>query len=69
MFLAAAEVRNFDQAAATEYGELERSVGIECKSFDRFIAAHALALEYVLVTNNEKNFTDVPGLKVENWTV
>jgi tRNA(fMet)-specific endonuclease VapC len=37
-------------------------------SFDRLIAAHALALGFVLVTNNEKHFIDVPGLRVENWT-
>ena len=36
--------------------------------FDRLIAAHALALGLTLVTNNETDFADIPGLKVENWT-
>lgn len=34
---------------------------------DLWIAAHALALDAVLVTNNENEFSRVPGLKVENW--
>lgn len=34
---------------------------------DLWIAAHALALDSVLVTNNESEFSRVPGLKVENW--
>lgn len=34
---------------------------------DLWIAAHALALDAVLVTNNESEFSRVPGLKVENW--
>lgn len=34
---------------------------------DLWIAAHALALEAVLVTNNEGEFSRVPGLKIENW--
>lgn len=38
-------------------------------SFDRLIAAHALALNLTLVTNNPRDFADVPGLRVENWTV
>jgi len=33
------------------------------------LAAHALALDVVIVTNNEADFADVPGLRVENWTV
>jgi tRNA(fMet)-specific endonuclease VapC len=34
---------------------------------DLWIAAHALALEAVLVTDNEREFSRVPGLKIENW--
>ena len=34
---------------------------------DLFIAAHALALDAVLVTDNVKEFSRVPGLKIENW--
>ena len=35
---------------------------------DRFIAAHALALGATLITNNERDFRDVPNLRLENWT-
>jgi tRNA(fMet)-specific endonuclease VapC len=31
------------------------------------IAAHARALDLVLVTDNEREFSRVPGLTVENW--
>jgi tRNA(fMet)-specific endonuclease VapC len=34
---------------------------------DMLIAAHALALDVVLVTANEKEFSRVPELKIENW--
>ncbi|OGT46648.1 MAG: plasmid maintenance protein [Gammaproteobacteria bacterium RIFCSPHIGHO2_12_FULL_41_20] len=34
---------------------------------DLWIAAHALALEVVLVTNNSKEFSRIPGLKLANW--
>ncbi len=36
---------------------------------DLWIAAHALAAKLTLVTNNEKEFRRVRGLKVQNWTV
>jgi tRNA(fMet)-specific endonuclease VapC len=32
------------------------------------IAAHALAKKLTLITNDEKHFRKVPGLKIENWT-
>lgn len=35
---------------------------------DLFIAAHALALDCTLVTDNEDEFRRVAGLKVENWS-
>jgi tRNA(fMet)-specific endonuclease VapC len=34
---------------------------------DLFIAAHALSLGSVLVTNNEREFSQVPDLTYENW--
>ena len=34
---------------------------------DLWIAAHARAAGLVLVSNNEREFKRVPGLKVENW--
>lgn len=34
---------------------------------DLWIASHALALDIILVTNNLKEFSRIPHLKVENW--
>jgi len=56
-------VQPFDAAAALAYARLPFRRG----SFDRLIAAHALALGLTLVTNNEGDFGDIPGLRVENW--
>lgn len=60
---------DFDAAAADDYGLLVRQVGVKRHSFDRLIAAHARSRGLLLVTNNERDFTDVPGLRVENWTL
>lgn len=54
----------FDQAAARSYAALPFRRG----RFDRLIAAHALSAGLTLVTNNEADFADVPGLQIENWT-
>lgn len=55
----------FDKNAADIYTRLP----FKRAAFDRLIAAHALSLDLTLVTNNESDFADVPGLRVENWTV
>jgi len=34
---------------------------------DLLIAAHARSLDFVLVTDNEREFSRVPGLAIENW--
>lgn len=57
------EVRDFGRDSALTY----RAIPFRRGSFDRLIAAHALSLGLTLVTNNESDFADVPGLKVENW--
>ena len=68
-FLSTLTLHDFDRATAEIYGEMARSIGVKRSSFDRLIAAHALQLGFTLVTNNAKHFSDVPGLRVENWTV
>ncbi len=45
---------------------LSRS-GQSIGDMDMLIAAHALSLDTVLVSDNEKEFSRVPGLKIENW--
>ena len=64
-FLEEVPVLDFDHKAALAYAQLP----FKRASFDRLIAAHALSNELTVVTGNEKDFADVPGLKVENWTV
>lgn len=64
------EVLPFDKDAALAYGDvrsdLEKS-GLVIGGNDLFIAAHALSLNLTLVTNNEREFNRVNGLKIENW--
>jgi tRNA(fMet)-specific endonuclease VapC len=64
-FVAAIPIVEFDEAAARTYAQLP----FKRARFDRLLAAHALSIGAVVITNNEADFADVPGLKVENWTV
>lgn len=56
--------------AGEHYGriraELQRT-GQVIGNNDLWLAAHALAEGWVLVTNNTREFERVPGLRVENW--
>jgi tRNA(fMet)-specific endonuclease VapC len=56
---------DFDEAAAREYARLP----FKRARFDRLLAAHALSIDATIITNNEADFADVPGLKIENWTL
>ncbi|MBU6269623.1 MAG: type II toxin-antitoxin system VapC family toxin [Sphingomonadales bacterium] len=67
-FIGLVDCLAFDDAAARAYAGMVRDIGVRRRSFDRLIAAHALARGLVLVTSNVKDFADVPGLKVEDWT-
>lgn len=59
----------FDERAAQSYGVLAAAVNDRRRdAMDRLIAAHALSVGVILVTNNEADFVDYPGLVVENWT-
>ena len=61
-----------DEAVADSYGMIRadlESRGEQIGNNDLWIAAHALASNLVLVTNNEKEFSRVKGLKAQNWAV
>lgn len=55
----------FDENAARAYA----TIPFKRASYDRLIAAHAFSLGLTVITGNTKDFADVPGLMVENWTV
>ncbi len=64
------DIRPFDKRAALSYGSVRSSLekkGEVIGGNDLLIASHALSLNWTLVTNNEKEFRRVEGLKVENW--
>jgi tRNA(fMet)-specific endonuclease VapC len=59
-----------DEAAADAYGVIRadlESRGELIGNNDLWIAAHSLSAGLILVTNNEKEFSRVKGLKVQNW--
>ena len=60
----------FTQADADRYGLLRAVVRDRSRNaLDRLIAAHAVNASLTLVTNNEADFKDYPGLVVENWAL
>jgi len=69
-FLSPLAVLDYDLGAARKYGELRAYLeqqGTPIGPLDQQIAAHALALDVTLVTNNVREFERVPGLRLENW--
>ena len=68
VLLRAIPVIPFDAAAAEAYGRIIAQCGwTRGRDFDRMIAAHAISTGLVLVTNNTADFSDIPGLVLENW--
>ena len=69
-FIAPLEVAMFDRQAAVVYGRIRAVLekkGRPIGAMDLLIAAQGLSLGVRLVTNNEREFRRVPGLRVENW--
>jgi len=69
-FLMALEVASYDYTAAMQYGSVRSSLehkGQPIGPLDTLIAAHALALDAILVTHNTREFERVKGLRVEDW--
>jgi tRNA(fMet)-specific endonuclease VapC len=69
-FLSPLIIAEFDADAAFHYGHIRGELegrGTPIGSLDTLIAGHAVSLGSILVTNNEREFSRVPNLKVENW--
>jgi tRNA(fMet)-specific endonuclease VapC len=70
LILSAVEILTLETPADHHYGELRHHLsrqGTPIGPNDLLIAAHALAADLTLVTANTREFSRVPGLKVENW--
>ena len=69
-FLISLEILPFDERATQTYGqvraELERR-GIVIGSMDMLIASQVISFRLTLVTNNLREFSQIPGLTLENW--
>ena len=60
----------FTESDAESFGGLRAAVRDRSRNaMDRLIAAHAVNSGVTLVTNNEADFRDYPGLVVENWAL
>jgi predicted nucleic acid-binding protein len=62
--------RLFNEDAADYYGKIRADLekrGQVIGAMDMLIAAHALSLDIILVTNNSKEFLRIPHLTIENW--
>ena len=69
-FITPFEILPWTSSEAQIAGEIRSALeklGTPIGPFDTQIAAHAISLDLILVTNNEKEFKRVKSLKVENW--
>ena len=69
-FLQPYEIVDFSTAHVDAYADIRVSLELKGQligDLDMLIAAQALALDLILVTNNEREFRRVRGLKIENW--
>ena len=69
-FLAPLDIMPFDETAMRCYGTLRSHLerqGTSVGAMDTLIAAHTLALETTLVSNNQREFQGVPDLPLEDW--
>lgn len=70
-FITPIEIIPFDEMAAVCYGQIRTHLegrGLPIGPLDTLIAAHALAIDTTLVTNNTAEFRRVPGLSTTDWS-
>ncbi len=71
-FIIPLEIAPFDDEAAKSYGDVRTSLeraGTPVGAMDMLIAAHAISLGTVLVTNNTREFRRIPRLELADWTI
>ena len=71
LFLVPFPFLDFDYDAAEVYGSIRaylEAQGTPIGSFDTLLAAQALAHNLIMVTNNIREFSRVPQLRIEDWT-
>ena len=69
-FLLPLNIVEFDYPAATVYGHVRTALekqGTPMGALDTLIAAHALSLNVTLITNNAREFSRIPNLRIANW--
>ena len=70
IILSAIDTLPLEEPVDRQYARLRKYLedrGTPIGPNDMLIAAHALALNCTVITANDREFSRVPGLKVENW--
>ncbi|SCA56315.1 tRNA(fMet)-specific endonuclease VapC [Candidatus Terasakiella magnetica] len=70
-FAARLDIVDFDEEAATHYGEIRSTLekkGTPIGPYDLMLAGHARSKGLVMVTNNMREFSRVEGLRLEDWS-
>ena len=71
-WLAGFELLPWPLAATHHYARLRAALeacGTPVGNLDLMLAAHALAEDSVVITNNAREFHRIPGIAVEEWTL
>lgn len=66
------QIAPLTEAVGEHYGQIRAALqqrGEMIGNNDLWLAAHARAAGWILVTNNEREFVRVEGLQVENWAI
>lgn len=69
-FTARLQVLPFDEAAATQAGDIRADLhrrGQQIGAYDTLIAGHARSRGLIVVTGNQSEFSRVDGLRCEDW--
>lgn len=70
-FVLHVDIIPWDCSSAEHYGQIRKELesrGQIVGNMDLMIAAHALSQGMTIVTNNERHFGRITGLRIENWT-